>query len=387
VNQNMVQQKVAVRYGKSVHIMDADHGLQCVGDDKTSGVTVVSTNNNKSIHLTLSDGTQINFQVQFSSMNYIDTTIQLAEHLVGQVNGMCGKFEEPAINKFIGADNKEYPNAIAFGATWKVPDNDNIFLCTDHCPGAPSTAPPAQCHACKLPTIGNIKFEDDYYDYGPYAYPPSQPPRYDEVKEKITITEILKMPVTPNRKATARWVKLATELCTKVLTIAEAKVFVDPEPFLDYCISDCLLSGTYHFVEGWRVKYLDRVHIITKSAQREPHVLYKASEGAVALGLMMDKANAAIGLGDVGCPANCNGRGDCQATGCLCKEGWTGHRCDVQIPVALKIEECFTTEIEPLRVEVKHCPAHAIQEYMTGPKRGAPRPPKYARHIVVKGPH
>jgi len=320
-------------------------------------------------------------------MNYIDTTIQLAEHLVGQVNGLCGKFEQPPINKFIGSDGKEYPDGTAFGNTWKVPDNDNIFTCTDHCAGAPSATPPPQNNACRIPDIQDAKVEGNCIDHGPAEYKVFTAPPYDVAKETVKITEIIKIVVTPNKEPTPEWLATAKEFCTKILTIPDAKALVDPAPYIDDCTRDCKLSGAYSFVDGWKVKYLDRVRIVTKSVKQEPHVLYKANDGAVQITVKIDQAYKSLGIGDTNCPNNCSGHGDCQATGCLCKEGFTGHICDIEIPNAPSAEEAFTDEDAPLCRMVEVLPAHPIMKFLTGNKRGNVRKPKFCRHTLQRRPH
>ncbi|ORZ36166.1 hypothetical protein BCR44DRAFT_1432921 [Catenaria anguillulae PL171] len=108
---------------------------------------------------------------------YMNVLIDVANHLKGKVNGLCGKFDGIAANDFTSPDGQttfpaneiiaqsaadmfgqspNYPKTPLFfyGESWRVPETENLFTCRDQCPGltgmkAPLPAPVAEC---KIPT-------------------------------------------------------------------------------------------------------------------------------------------------------------------------------------------------------------------------------------------
>jgi len=237
INHAHVNEVVAIRFGKTVYILHCDKGLS-LASATAEGVQVIESPNKKDFHFKLSDGSEVKASIAFSSMNYINIVVELAEHAKGKVNGLCGKWVD-GDQKFYGPDDKPVATADEWGRKWVVPENDNIFACTDKCPGAANAQAARPINFCQIPVIGEAKV-DPPIQPPPEGYTVAKPPAY---AGGYTVPE--PVPVTPPKQASPAHKRRCVKLCTKVLVHELAGKYLDPAPYKTNCVTDCELTGTF----------------------------------------------------------------------------------------------------------------------------------------------
>lgn len=69
-----------------------------------------------------------------------------------------------------------------------------------------------------------------------------------------------------------------------------------------------------------------------------------------------NKSGNAIGIGKNVCPKDCNGNGQCIATGCACKSGYTGLDCGEEVPKPPPAKASAPTHSKTFGLGNKECP-------------------------------
>ena len=72
-------------------------------------------------------------------------------------------------------------------------------------------------------------------------------------------------PIQKQVAPTSELLTQATKLCTAAMTDAKANAMLSPAPFIQNCIDDVKLSGTFTFVDGHKSNYLAKVQALTKT--------------------------------------------------------------------------------------------------------------------------
>ncbi|KAI9138915.1 hypothetical protein BKA69DRAFT_1088626 [Paraphysoderma sedebokerense] len=184
VPQTTCVQKLAIRYGKTVFVIDGDSPRgSCLNKvTEFDGVTVSSSVKGaiENFAIKLSDGSTITVRIAPSpgdprKRSFLHTTFDLAEHYMGQTNGLCGRYDGNPSNDFTGSDGTVYGQAIVFqeskddlknikptfkstslhkwGESWRVPNDDNIFVCGSTCRGVNQYPVSGGYSECQIPPL------------------------------------------------------------------------------------------------------------------------------------------------------------------------------------------------------------------------------------------
>ncbi|KNC98732.1 uncharacterized protein SPPG_06410 [Spizellomyces punctatus DAOM BR117] len=80
------------------------------------------------------DGSQIELNSNvFNTFNYVDVTVRLGGPYYKQVGGLCNVYEDGDDTDLVCADGTKTKKGSVFGDTWKVPPEDDIFVCGANC--------------------------------------------------------------------------------------------------------------------------------------------------------------------------------------------------------------------------------------------------------------
>jgi len=345
---------LALRFGKTVYIVDANKGLSCASASK-EGVEVIESPKKRDFHFKLADGSEVKVAIGGNKdIKVLNVVVEMAQHAKGQVTGLCGKWGTKD-KKFYGPDDKPIANVVEWGKKWVVPENDDIFKCTDKCPGAGTNAYAVRpVNFCKIPKIGEAK-ADLPYAPPPQGYTIAKPPAYGTAY-KVEVPKFDPTPVAL-KEASPEHKKKCEELCAKVIKHQLSEKYLTCKPYYDNCVTDCCLTGTFDPVEGQKTSYFANLRTIEKTlmegareAQRKLDVAVSASvkkaygvqvappseEMKAGVKKLFDEVNLlrdTFGLGGAKCPGGgtCSGHGECRTSGCACKDGFSGIDCTLNL--------------------------------------------------------
>jgi len=407
-NNAHTNEALAIRFGKTVYILHADKGLTC-GSASKEGVEVIESADKLGFHFKLADGSEIKANIRNSRVKYIDITVELAEHAKGQVNGLCGKWVD--VQKFYGPDDKETnipPEQ--WGKLWVVPENDNVFACTDKCAGSTTAGYAAKpINFCQIPNIGDAKVDPPYIP-PPKGYVIVKPPAYGGGIKPPAPT----LKPVPPKQANPAHIAKCKEICNKVFTLPLGTKYLEPKPYQSNCISDCELAGTFDLVDGHKCSYLSKLRTIEKTlmetareADRKLQIAVQASQKkayGVQVKLPGPELQASVknlyddvhllrdtyGLGGAKCPGGanrCTGHGACHTSGCACNKDWTGILCDISLKQGGYVtpKQAYTAKpyVPPPPKPTPPCP-HAAKAAAEAAARALAKIPSVADAIAKK---
>lgn len=71
-------------------------------------------------------------------------------------------------------------------------------------------------------------------------------------------------------KPTAEFMSKARALCTKTLSAKEANALISPSFFIEECVSDCVLTGTFNSVDEAKTAYFSAIDRATRAMSEDP---------------------------------------------------------------------------------------------------------------------
>jgi hypothetical protein len=112
--------------------------------------------------------------------------------------------------------------------------------------------------------------------------------------------------------------KEALDYCTQQISGGECNTVVDPLPFIDSCVDDAIVLGSFSMSIDHQHAFLEQCLGITNLLMRS------GIETQINIGLKIQIAN---GLNDNPCPSSCVGH-VCARLGCVCSEDRVGTFCE-----------------------------------------------------------
>jgi hypothetical protein len=345
---------VAIRFGKTVYILHADQGLSCASASR-EGIQVTQSPNKMDVHFKLADGSEVKAVIMPARIKYIDITVTLAGHAKNQVDGLCGKWTGKGDLKFLGLDNKSYDKAEGpWGQTFKVPGDDNIFVCKDNCKSSATAGYAVKpVNFCQIPVIGDAKLATPYHVTTGYSVAQAIP-AYGQGGYKVPPPKI--EPPSKPKDATPEHKAKCKKVCETTLIHPLGEKYVKPDMHVINCVQDCILTGGFELVEGNKSSYFTILRTYEKplmEAARAALDKFNAAKAASTKVVYGRKITTPIpaeieaevkrlhtevhllrdtfGLGGADCPAKCSGHGACSSSGCMCQKNWTGIKCDYNL--------------------------------------------------------
>ncbi|KAJ3090781.1 hypothetical protein HK102_002683 [Quaeritorhiza haematococci] len=313
--------------------------------------------------LILSDGTKVSLSVNYWDGPKTwqgDVQVWSPSKYFNAMNGICGTYNANPADDLTNSAGQVVTDPTAFGDSWKVADNDNLFQRCASNPGA------CQLDHLIQPINSNRRVADKMCQI-PQAYKPgtkgfipfAASDGFQIVSESdipIVVTEAVTAPSTTfstiarrdtvTLEATPEFRSRATELCTNVMKVDDCHKFVDPGQFVDSCIKDAVTMVSLDGVEDAKETYLNTCREVTNShlknaglvgrnkamhkelVKRRLYSLHKRDDLNEML-LAAITAQESVGLAENACPNNCSGRGQCIALSCQCNKPFTGLGCEI----------------------------------------------------------
>lgn len=341
--------QLAVRYGKTVFVVDgtAARGSSLKKVTELEAVTV-STSVEGSIenyNFALTGGSDIKVRIgKFDQFPYMDVTITLATHYYRQTDGLCGKYDGDATNDYTGSDGAMCPQATCFqessedptnekpnfdktnlhrfAQSYKVPDEDNIFLCGGNCRGTNTYPVQGQYNECQIPPLKEPE-PPIYVPPIPNGYQPIiDLPKYEPKQPTLEVPGNVTAPAIP-----ANIVDVAARGCLEVIKeIADCAPFANVKGYQGLCEFDI------------------RANIPAQVA----YDLYKAQYEGVCVRAMLSKlkepkpeerkkyAEIARQRGYGRNPCTCGEDARCTERGCVCREPgqvFSNGKCNLPAPL------------------------------------------------------
>ncbi|KAI8585734.1 hypothetical protein BDZ88DRAFT_400732 [Geranomyces variabilis] len=375
---------VAIRYGSSVIVISTDPNNKAStamtvrqASAGLDGLVVTGSQANSHFLISIgSDGSQIELQANpFNGFNYVDVTVRLASTYAGQVGGLCNTYKAGADTGtgLTCADGSITTSAVVFGDSWIAPTDDNIFNCGDKCNVKTTDAPiPVKGAICAIPN--------------PFPNANAPPPAPDApatttlqvtvggpapdatttavVEAPATVTSTVEVvatttgadgqvstatvtstavqvvtttaaapaggagatdPPAPERPSTCsiEFYNEVNKMCISIFVAPGCGEIVQLSFFINTCIKDALLSGSYVFAEAAKQNMMANCRAKSQAATQitSDPVLVKQGQDIAA----------AAGVGSSPCPGGCGAGGMCTPNGCMCKLGFAGQSCEIDV--------------------------------------------------------
>ena len=308
-----VNKAVAVRYGKSVVVLDVTNdylsSLKTVQDDgKMSGMifTPASTYSHDQV-ITLPDGSSITLTpMKDSTTSYVNVNLALSAGYPENTGGICNRKGSDQLlwnrdGTSIGRDQID-----AFAESWKVLSDEDLFQGR-----FPTSADPKLLNAGQLCTV-----PEKYVR--PVPPPPPAPlPTYVPPKPEPPVVNPTPLPAPPQD-----FLKEALATCNKIFEDIHCHSIVDHKPYIAICIADTKTTGDYAIAEATKRSYLSKCHSQTN------YMLYNPVPIVVQ---QATQVQTQLGLGNNTCVNQCSNNGQCTNSGCVCKSEFTGSDCSISI--------------------------------------------------------
>nr|KAJ3417955.1 hypothetical protein HK105_000553 [Polyrhizophydium stewartii] len=317
-------QAMAVRYGTSIMILDvrgkqrplSSYGMTELTPNVDGILYTPPSIVNSSHVLRLPCGSTVTAVFHYAATSTLDISIRLAAGY-RTTSGLCNRPPYTSNGFLVGCNGVFYngtdrAEAAKFAATWAVSNENNMFLGNIPKQAQP-VPPPPWGFECSLPRASQI---------GPSKY------KSPALSSKSSSTSAAKSSSTSKAYTTSA--KAATTasalpkytpietVCKEMFNITECADISNPSFFIQSCIADVTLTGTYEAAERTKRTFLAKCHADTELTCKHPD----ARKAARAR-----KHKKDLGFGDNACKRDCSGHGACTEFGCSCHHGWAGVDC------------------------------------------------------------
>ncbi|KAJ3154731.1 hypothetical protein HDU89_007971 [Geranomyces variabilis] len=132
-------------------------------------------------------------------------------------------------------------------------------------------------------------------------------------------------PPAPERPSTCsiEFYNEVNKMCISIFVAPGCGEIVQLSFFINTCIKDALLSGSYVFAEAAKQNMMANCRAKSQAATQitsDPVLVKQGQEIA-----------AAAGVGSSPCPGGCGAGGMCTPNGCMCKLGFAGQSCEIDV--------------------------------------------------------
>ncbi|KAI8906712.1 hypothetical protein EDD86DRAFT_55352 [Gorgonomyces haynaldii] len=345
----------AIRYGSSVFVADARSGFNVssilyAATGNADGAEITASNGNQTYAFRFPDGSTVTVssnRYQNSTHAYVNINLNVPP-TCGSNGGVCNKLGNT--NGFVLARNGTWfnltktqncPLGDAWTDSWNVPAAENLFNLkyTSSVPQWRSAV------LCTVPSVANVIAASGinravYPQYtGSYEYivPTSSIKTTSTAAPKTTSTTAAPKTTAyttaaPKTTVAPTTVHYTTATATPTVALADSclkecqdelkdtncNLLLQITPYLGACKADCMLTGTFEFVESHKAAYLtDCKKIVDQLAK-------STNKNETDHATKVQEKN---GFGDKTCPNNCSGHGKCTDLGCKCDKGFGGRDC------------------------------------------------------------
>lgn len=295
---------IAIRYGSSIVTIDVRNGTIFKEISPNRNGIVYEKPDSKDIthNFKLPCGSQVKLvaATHETSFKYINAAIIVAAGY-RNTGGLCNR-----LNDKTGLFYKKDGTGVAaskvkdFFASWKVPDEENLFL-GNYIAGN-SNPPQVVLQKCRKSKARSLK---------PIAAPAPKTPSNLERRSVGTTGPV---EVVESKDFSTQ----VNEYCNSLFEKNSCSELVDTSFYIHSCISDALATGSLAFAEGHRFNYNVECSAMTYLMKEDPE------EDVVA---KAHQAETESGLGNKACINDCSGRGACDVNGCICDAGFGGIDC------------------------------------------------------------
>ncbi|KAH9275045.1 hypothetical protein BASA83_002759 [Batrachochytrium salamandrivorans] len=150
--------------------------------------------------------------------------------------------------------------------------------------------------------------------------------------------------------------------CKALFDIPGCTKIVPADFFIQSCILDAKLSGSYVFSESGKRAYLAECNAVTKYMANGP------TQAIVDKGV---KVQQDCGFGNRTCINNCSGNGACTNFGCACKVGFAGLDCSMDLSKIRQFDP--TTKVYKTDVNIQVIVQQQKQQVAAQPLAAAPK--------------
>jgi hypothetical protein len=299
----------------------------------TDGVEVIKSNNDCDVRFRMSDGAivKLTLYTPGTATAYMDIETTVPACYKGKTAGLCGKYDDDVNNDFTMPDGNVVQDANIFGASWKIPAEDDMFARGYDAAVKAKVAQMPLTYACTLPT-------DDIMNATGLT---PDPPGYEEVPAtaqavEYEVTPLPDPPAAPANKERRdpAWTKFVTDLCTEMILfkgVDKLKNIPTHANHLKGCVEDCQLGGLVDPIDSYRVAYQREVHTRISEEMDKFKICAATKQPRPRTATEIAAFVKEIGLDKFDCPVNCSGHGDCMTYGCQCQAGWAAFDCSVDI--------------------------------------------------------
>ncbi|KAL2912328.1 hypothetical protein HK105_208175 [Polyrhizophydium stewartii] len=331
---------------------------------------------NSSHVLRLPCGSTVTAVFHYAATSTLDISIRLAAGY-RTTSGLCNRPPYTSNGFLVGCNGVFYngtdrAEAAKFAATWAVSNENNMFLGNIPKQAQPVPPPPwgFECSLPRASQIGPSKYKSPalsskssstsaakssstskaYTTSAKAATTASALPKYTPVAYGSSSTSAAASPPTlsssspppPSSSSASRTsssvpaptsdidcpkpppippadIRAEIEtVCKEMFNITECADISNPSFFIQSCIADVTLTGTYEAAERTKRTFLAKCHADTELTCKHPD----ARKAARAR-----KHKKDLGFGDNACKRDCSGHGACTEFGCSCHHGWAGVDC------------------------------------------------------------
>ncbi|KAI9141704.1 hypothetical protein BKA69DRAFT_1138294 [Paraphysoderma sedebokerense] len=327
--------KIAVRYGKTVFVLDGarEKGSCLTKVTEFDGVTVAQNVEGAVENYNFAFNGGSNMKVSIAElpeqkMQYMNVLLDLATHYRKKVDGLCGHYDGVPENDYTGSDGKVYPqstcfeeskndayntgaefknsNLFKFAESWRVPDNDNIFTCGDKCAGSNTYPVAGDIKECQIPALQEPKKAE------PPVYIPRIPDGYQAVKSCPSYTPApiaVEAPKNLTYEIPENVLNQAAEGCVNAIQeIPECKGLADVNTYRQLCQLDIrakLNAQLCYNLYNSNYKNICAKAILSKCKEPKKEEREKYQEVAKQNGYGRN-------------PCNCPSDATCTTSGCVC---------------------------------------------------------------------
>jgi hypothetical protein len=337
---------VSIRYGKSIIALDVRDGYSAIMKQVTENVdgiiyiepTTSPLSNFKSHDIILPCGSKVNLQTVFDpNGGYINVNLYLAASY-SNYGGLLNQASLPK-GSLLTRKGEIVADPVVFGESWVVPACDininNLYTKFD--------APPSASLKCTLPSLCA---SPPIVNFVPASLPvhvsstvvvDPAAGNSDSTFKTATSTLVDGTPVPTKLPSSEEFIAQATQVCNEMFAHTECNIVIPSGPHIQACISDSVALGNYLMIDTNRLNYMTMCSNLLAFMDADP------DDGVVGTVAFVSNST---GLGDAPCVLDCNGRGLCTATGCVCTPGFSGMGCVTDLSALLSYnpeENAYTT--------------------------------------------